>query len=37
MRASAKTSEYDETRADEDNFVTVPLDFVIATEHVILE
>ena len=37
MRASAKTSEYDDTRADEDNFVTVPLDFVIATEHVILE
>ena len=37
MRASAKTSEYDDTRADEDNFVTVPLDFVIATEHVVLE
>ncbi len=37
MRASAKTPEYDHTRADEDNFVTVPLDFVIATEHVILE
>jgi uncharacterized protein (TIGR02118 family) len=37
MRASGKSREYDETRADEDNFVKIPLDFVIATEHVILE
>ncbi len=36
MRASAETAEYSATRDDEDNFVTAPLDFVIATEHVLL-
>lgn len=36
MRAAAQTQEYARTRADEDNFVTVPLDFVITTEHVVI-
>ncbi len=36
MRASAQTTEYAATRADEDNFLTVPLDFIITTEHVIV-
>lgn len=36
MRASARSQEYANTRADEDNFLTVPLDFIITREHVIL-
>lgn len=36
MRDAARTDEYRRTRADEDNFLTVPLDFVITKEHVIL-
>lgn len=36
MRESALSPEYARTRADEDNFVTVPLDFIITKEHVIL-
>ncbi|MGR8947928.1 MAG: EthD domain-containing protein [Gammaproteobacteria bacterium] len=35
MREAATTPQYAETRADEVNFVTEPLDFVITTEHVI--
>ncbi len=35
MRASARSPEYATTRADEDNFLTVPLDFIITREHVI--
>ena len=36
MRESALSPEYARTRADEDNFVTVPLDFIITKEQVIL-
>lgn len=36
MRDAARTDEYGRTRADEDNFLTVPLDFVITKEHVIV-
>lgn len=36
MRASAISAEYAATRADEDNFLTVPLDFIITREHVIV-
>ncbi|MGR8921547.1 MAG: EthD domain-containing protein [Gammaproteobacteria bacterium] len=36
MRESAASAEYARTRADEDNFLTVPLDFIITTEHVIV-
>lgn len=36
MRDAARTEEYRRTRADEDNFLTVPLDFVITKEHVIV-
>lgn len=36
MRAAADTPQYADTRADEDNFLSVPLDFVITTEHVII-
>lgn len=36
MRAAAETPEYASTRADEDNFLSVPLDFVITTEYVIV-
>ncbi len=36
MRAAAETQEYANTRADEDNFLTVPLAFVITTEHVVV-
>jgi uncharacterized protein (TIGR02118 family) len=36
MRASAATEEYRLTREDEQNFVTVPLSFVITQEHVFL-
>ncbi|MEQ8233679.1 MAG: EthD family reductase [Gammaproteobacteria bacterium] len=36
MRASARSPEYATTRADEDNFLTVPLDFIITREHVIV-
>ncbi len=36
MRESARTHEYAATRADESNFVTEPLDFIITREHVIV-
>jgi uncharacterized protein (TIGR02118 family) len=36
MRAAAITTEYAATRADEDNFLSVPLDFVITTENVVV-
>lgn len=36
MRESALTQEYSNTRADEENFLTVPLEFIITTEHVIV-
>jgi len=36
MRAAAKTQQYADTRADEHNFLTVPLDFVITKEHVVV-
>ncbi len=36
MRAAAATEAYANTRADEDNFLTVPLEFVITKEHVIV-
>lgn len=36
MRTSATTAEYARTRDDEDNFLTVPLDFIITREHVVL-
>ena len=37
MREAATTEQYAETRADEENFVVEPLDFVITKEHVITE
>ncbi|MGR9091955.1 MAG: EthD domain-containing protein [Gammaproteobacteria bacterium] len=37
MRDAARTAEYTDTRDDEDNFLTVPLDFVITKEHVIID
>ncbi|MFT4563128.1 MAG: hypothetical protein ACI9BW_002882 [Gammaproteobacteria bacterium] len=37
MRASAETQEYASTRADEANFLTEPLDFVIVDEKVIMD
>ncbi len=37
MRDAAQTAEYRRTRDDEDNFLTVPLDFVITKEHVIID
>ena len=36
MRESAETPEYANTRTDEPNFLTAPLDFVIADEKVIV-
>ena len=36
MRAAAVTEAYARTRADEDNFVSVPLEFVITKEHVVV-
>ncbi len=36
MRAAALTPQYAETRADEGNFVTEPLDFVITRERVLV-
>jgi uncharacterized protein (TIGR02118 family) len=36
MRAAAATPEYAQTRGDEENFVSVPLDFIITTEHIIV-
>lgn len=36
MRASAMSDEYRTTREDEDNFLTVPLDFIITREHIVL-
>ena len=36
MRQSAGSPEYATTRADEENFLTVPLDFVITQEHVVV-
>lgn len=35
MRESALTQEYSNTRADEENFLTIPLDFIITKEHII--
>ena len=37
MRAAAETREYALTRADEGNFVSIPLDFVITTENVVID
>ncbi|MEM7466782.1 MAG: EthD family reductase [Pseudomonadota bacterium] len=37
MRTAATTSQYDDTRADEVNFVEEPLDFVITDEHIIID
>jgi uncharacterized protein (TIGR02118 family) len=36
MRESARTEEYENTRDDEENFLTIPLDFIITREHVIV-
>lgn len=36
MRDAAQTPEYSATRDDEDNFLSVPLDFVITTEHIVV-
>ena len=36
MRDAAQTVEYRRTRDDEDNFLTIPLDFVITKEHIII-
>ncbi len=36
MRASAASPEYTTIRADEENFVAIPLDFIITREHVIV-
>ena len=36
MRESARSAEYENTRADEENFLTVPLEFIITREHIIL-
>ena len=36
MRAAAVGEAYARTRADEDNFVSAPLDFVITKEHVVV-
>jgi len=36
MRTAATTEEYANTRADEDNFLAVPLEFVITKEHVVV-
>lgn len=36
MRAAALTAEYAHTRADEENFLTIPLAFVITRERVIV-
>ena len=33
MRRAASTEEYRLTRADEENFLTIPLDFIITKEH----
>ena len=34
MRESARTQEYETTRADEENFLTIPLEFIITREHI---
>ena len=34
MRRAALTEEYRLTRADEENFLTIPLDFIITKEHI---
>ena len=36
MRESARSPEYQHTRDDEENFLTMPLDFIITREHVIV-
>ncbi|MBT4206238.1 MAG: EthD domain-containing protein [Proteobacteria bacterium] len=36
MRESAQSAEYEATRDDEENFLTTPLDFIIAQEHVLV-
>ena len=35
MRESARTPEYENTRADEENFLSIPLEFIITREHII--
>ncbi len=37
MRESAASAEYAVTRADEKNFLSVPLEFIICREHILLE
>ena len=36
MRASALSQEYERTRMDEENFLLIPLEFIITREHVIV-
>ncbi len=36
MRESARSQEYQTTRMDEENFLTIPLEFIITREHVIV-
>jgi uncharacterized protein (TIGR02118 family) len=36
MRESAQSEEYEMTRNDEENFLTIPLDFIIAHEHTLV-
>jgi uncharacterized protein (TIGR02118 family) len=36
MRASARSPQYSATRADEDNFLSVPLAFIITREHIVV-
>ena len=37
MKESALSEEYASTRDDEENFLTIPLDFIITKEHVIVK
>ena len=37
MKESALSEEYTATRDDEENFLTIPLDFIITKEHVIVK
>ncbi len=36
MRESARSREYESTRDDEENFLAIPLEFIITREHVIV-
>jgi uncharacterized protein (TIGR02118 family) len=36
MRASARSQEYQTTRMDEKNFLSIPLEFIITREHVLV-